>query len=85
MAECEYYEEDFISIPSRVIRKDRQRPPPSVTKVPWCAHPKHSTVDRKTVRGTVGGGRLLQCGGDRDSCKLSAEQFEDVFTEEGHA
>ena len=78
MAECEYYKEDLIAIPSREIRRDRNGPAPSVARIPWCTHPKHSPVDEKTAYGTVGAGNKLECEGDRGKCRLSTEQFEDV-------
>ena len=78
MAECKYYQEDLIVIPSREISSDRQGPPSSVTRIPWCTHPRHSPLDEKTAYSTVGAGNKLDCKGDCNNCKLSAEQFEDV-------
>ena len=78
MAECDYYEVETKHIPSREIRGDRQRQPPIVARMPWCAHPKHSPVDRVIVTGTIGGGARLQCEGSFAKCPLTEAQFDDV-------
>ncbi len=78
MSECEFYEVETKNIPSREIRGDRQRQAPIIARMPWCAHPKHSPVDRLIATGTIGGGRRLQCGGSLAKCPLTEEQFKDV-------
>ncbi len=77
MADCKYYNVETREFESREIRPDRQRRP-IVARMTWCAHPKHSPVDRKTATTTAGGGGRLQCEGMISKCPLSAEQFEDV-------
>jgi hypothetical protein len=78
MAECEHYEVETKNIPGREIRGDRQRQPPIVARMPWCAHPKHSPVDRVIATGTIGGGTRLQCEGSYAKCPLTEAQFGDV-------
>jgi len=39
-------------------------------KSPWCAHPQ-SKVTVFAAAGTMGGARLLQCGGEHGKCTLT--------------
>lgn len=78
MAECEHYEFETQSMPSREFPRDRQRRPPSFARIPWCAHPKHSPVEHKMATSALGGGQLLQCAGQFAKCPLTDDQFDDV-------
>lgn len=46
-------------------------------KTPWCAHPQ-SNVSVFAAAGTVGGARLLQCGGDFGKCDLPLKPESDL-------
>lgn len=78
MPECEFYEVETKNIPSRELRGDRQRQAPIIARMPWCAHPKHSPVDREIAAGALGGGRRLQCEGSLAKCPLTEGQFNDM-------
>lgn len=79
MADCPYYHIEVKRVEGRgMLRSDRQRVPPMNIEMPWCAHPKHSPVDHLTATGTLGGGRLLKCGGDRKQCPLTQKEFDDA-------
>ncbi len=61
MAVCTYYRVHFQTVPPRA-----QLP---AAPAPWCAHPQ-SRVALFAAAGTVGGARLLQCGGNTVKCRL---------------
>ena len=49
----------------------------SGTVFPYCQH-KHSPVTRQIVLHTIGGHRLLTCGGDFDKCAVPKEKRLDI-------
>ena len=78
MTDCDFYQVTTKTLESKEIRPDRQRVSPQVVSMPWCQHPKHSPVDETDATRTIGGGRLLRCGGQLDQCPLSKEQYRDI-------
>ena len=61
MTKCSFYR-----VHLQAVRPAVKEPP---GKTPWCAHPQ-SKVSVFMAAGTVGGARLLQCGGDQRKCTL---------------
>lgn len=75
--ECPFYRVERKTLESKEIRADRQRDV-QILKMPWCAHPNHSPVDRFAATKTIGGGSRLKCDGDRAKCPLTSDEFNDI-------
>lgn len=71
MSECEFYNvKRKAESPSKQIRSDRQRKPPRMLELPWCAHAE-SPVTEKLTTEVLAGGNLLKCGGDLVKCPIA--------------
>jgi len=73
MADCPFYDAE--------LREVRGSGPLALMEREWCAHPKHSPCPRSNSSwhsSPTDGWRNLSCGGERDMCPLTAEQFDDT-------
>jgi hypothetical protein len=68
MEKCPYYAIFRQSLESKEIWRDMQQRV-QIVSIPYCEH-ADSPAPLDHVRRVIGGGRILQCGGDTTKCQL---------------
>ena len=66
MSVCEFYKVEKKVLHSREI--GRSQGPPTISKIPWCAH-EGSPVQLRHATNTLRGSNVLKCQGDVTQCQ----------------
>jgi len=82
MGECEYYKTRGKRSFSNQVG-GRERTLAEESKVHYCLHPNHSPFDLEEADAALKTGfaieEKLKCGGNRASCPLSQEEFDEIL------